>query len=239
MTTPDIIFYTAKVCPYAQRVELAFQEAKADLTRYEINLQNKPDWYATRVNPASKVPAVVYGSPKSNPESPTPESAKIAESLVLLEFIADLYPDSGLLPKDPVERARVRFFIDAFSTKVFPHYSAFFFRGEAPDAFLKAVAEIQDLLPPNGDAQFAVGDHFTIADAAIVPFLARWELHLQNDLGKFAEGTGPRVYEELFRSERFARLQKYYANVSGRESFKNSFDSVYLLTMAKKRLGRE
>ncbi|KAN0130518.1 hypothetical protein V8E53_011604 [Lactarius tabidus] len=238
MATPDLIFYTAKVCPFAQRVELAFQEAKADVTRYEINLQNKPDWYATRVNPASKVPAVVYGSPKSDPENPTPESAKIAESLVLLEFVADLYPDSGLLPKDPVERARVRFFIDAFSTKVLPHGFAFVLRGEAPDAFLNGVAEIQDLLPP-GDAQFAVGDHFTIADAAIAPFLCRWELHLKNDLGKFAEGTGPRVYGELFRSERFARLQKYYANISGRDSFKNSFDSEYLVTAAKKYLGRE
>ena len=119
----------------------------------------------------------------------------------------------------------MRFFIDAFSTKLFPQHSALFFRGEAPDAFLKAVAEIQDLLPP-GDAQFAVGNHFTIADAAIAPFLLRWELYLQKDIGKYAEGTGPRVYDELFRSERFARLQKYYANISGRDSFKNSFDSV-------------
>ena len=170
---------------------------------------------------------MVYGSPKSDPENPSPESAKIAESLVLLEFVADLYPDSGLLPKDPVERARVRFFIDALSTKLFPHYAALFYHGEASGPFVAAVAEIQELLPPS--AQFAVGGHFTIADAALAPFLGRWELHLRNDLGKFPEGTGPRLYQELFRSERFARLQKYYANVSSRESFNNSFDSVRLL----------
>jgi glutathione S-transferase len=40
------------------QVELALQEAKADMTRYEIDLQNKPDWYASRVNPASKVRAL-------------------------------------------------------------------------------------------------------------------------------------------------------------------------------------
>ncbi|KAI9456841.1 glutathione S-transferase [Lactarius psammicola] len=237
MATPDIIFYTAKLCPYAQRVELAFQEAKADVTRYQIDLLNKPEWYASRVNPASKVPAVVCGSSKSDPENPPPESARITESLVLLEFVADLYPDSGLLPKDPVERARVRFFIDAVSTKVFPPFGAFFFRGESPDPFIAAVAEIQELLPPAG--QFVVGDHFTIADAAIAPFIGRWELNLRNDIGKFAEGTGPRVYQELFQSERFARLQKYFANISSRESFKNSFDSEYLLAIAKKRLGRQ
>ncbi|KAH9016121.1 hypothetical protein EDB85DRAFT_2021780 [Lactarius pseudohatsudake] len=222
MATPDIIFYTAKV-------EFAFQEAKADVTRYSIDLANKPEWYASRVNPASKVPALVYGSPKSDPENPSPESAKIAESLVILEFIADLYPDSGLLPKDPVERARVRFFIDAVSTKVAPPCFTFIFGGESPDAFIAAVAEIQELFPPA--AQFA--------DAALAPFLGRWELLLRNDLGKFEEGTGLRVYKELFQSERFARLQKYYASISSRESFKNIFDPEYLVAMAKKRLGRQ
>ena len=170
---------------------------------------------------------MVYGSRKSDPENPSPESARIAESLILLEFVADLYPDSGLLPKDPVERARVRFFIDAASTKLFPAFVAFFYRGEASEPFVAALAELQDLLPPA--AQFAVGDHFTIADAAIAPFIGRWELNLRNDVGKFAKGTGPRVYEEVFKSERFARFQKLYENISSRESFKNSFDAVRMI----------
>ncbi|KAH9016118.1 glutathione S-transferase [Lactarius pseudohatsudake] len=195
---PKLTLRILQICPYAQRVEIAreiaFQEAKADVTRYSIDLGNKPEWYASRV------PALVYGSPKSDPENPSPESARITESPVLLEFVADLYPDSGLLPKDPVERARVRFFIDAVSTRVSPATAAFFFRGESPDAFI---------------ATFAAGDHFTIADAAIAPFLARWELQLRNDVGKFAEGTGPGVHKELFQSERFARLQ-YFANISSR-----------------------
>lgn len=165
----------------------------------------------------------MYGSPKSHPESPSPESAKLTESVVLLEFVADLYPDSGLLPKDPVQRARVRFFIDVVSNKVLPPYIAFFLRGEAPDSFIAAAAEIQELLSPSG---FAVGDHFTIADAALAPFLGRWELNFRNDVGKYPEGAGSRVHEVLFQSERFARLQKYFTNISSRQSFKNSFDSV-------------
>ena len=167
----------------------------------------------------------MYGSPKSDPEHPSPESVKLAESLVLVEFVADLYPDSGLLPKDPVERARVRSFIEV-TTKVSQPFVAFLYRGEAPDNFIAAVAEIQELLSPSG---FAVGDRFTIADAALAPFLGRWELFFRNDVGKYVEGTGPRVYQELFQSERFARLQKYFANISSRQSFKNSFDSVRLL----------
>lgn len=171
-----------------------------------------------------QVPALVYGTPRSDPEHPSAESAKLAESLVLLEFVADLYPDSGLLPRDPVERARVRVFIDTLN-KLSAPYAAFFFRGEAPDNFIATLAEIQELLQPSG---FAVGDHFTIADAALAPFLGRWELELRNDVGKYAEGTGPRVHEVLFQSERFSRLQAYFANIASRQSFKNSFDPVRL-----------
>lgn len=176
----------------------------------------------------------MYGSPKSDPEHPSPESEKIAESLVMLEFVADLYPDSGLLPKDPVQRARVRFFIDAVVNKFFPPYVAFFYRGGSPDNFIAGVAEVQELLPPSG---FAVGDGFTIADAALAPFLSRADLFLRNDIGKYVEGTGPCVHETLFRSERFGRLQKHFRNISSRQSFKNSFDSVSVLRLETDWLG--
>ncbi|KAI0366043.1 hypothetical protein BV20DRAFT_1055923 [Pilatotrama ljubarskyi] len=56
-----ITLYSAKICPSSQRVEIALAEAKAQFTRYEIDLQNKPEWYALKVNPASKVPAIAYG----------------------------------------------------------------------------------------------------------------------------------------------------------------------------------
>ena len=103
----------------------------------------------------------------------------------------------------------------------------FIYCGKSPDAFIAALTEIQELLPPT--TQFAVRDHFTIMDATIVPFLSRWELQLHNDISKFAEGTGPRVYEELFQSEHFGQLQKYFANILSHESFKNSFDLVRML----------
>lgn len=37
------------------QVELALAEAKADYKRFDVDLQNKPEWYAPKVNPASKV----------------------------------------------------------------------------------------------------------------------------------------------------------------------------------------
>ncbi len=37
------------------KVELALKESGLSYERYEIDLKNKPEWYAPKVNPASKV----------------------------------------------------------------------------------------------------------------------------------------------------------------------------------------
>lgn len=37
------------------KAELALKESKLPYTRFEIDLKNKPEWYAPQVNPVSKV----------------------------------------------------------------------------------------------------------------------------------------------------------------------------------------
>ena len=61
------------------------------------------------------MPAVTYGGPDVPPDQPSSESAKIAESLVLIQFFADLAPESDLLPQDALGKAKVRFFLDVFN----------------------------------------------------------------------------------------------------------------------------
>ncbi|KAJ3553877.1 hypothetical protein NM688_g3387 [Phlebia brevispora] len=158
-----------EVCPYAQRVEIALAEAGAEFTRYEIDLKNKPEWYLPKVNPVGKVPAIAYGGPKVPADQPSPESVKLNESLVLVEFVADLFPESGILPKDPV----------------LPNF-AVVSEGGDPEQLVKALVQIQDLLPPEG---FAIGE-YSAADIAITPFLARLKLSLENDLGGYPAGKG-------------------------------------------------
>ncbi|EMD34653.1 hypothetical protein CERSUDRAFT_86064 [Gelatoporia subvermispora B] len=228
----QITLYTAKICPYAHRVELALEEAKAKYTRYEIDLTNKPVWYAPEVNPASKVPAIAYGGPLVPADQPSPESVKIAESLVLLEFVADLFPEAHLLPSNPVLRAKARFFIDAISTKVTGTWYSFFRKGGSPDEFFTGLEVIQALLPPSG---FAVGE-YSIADAAIAPFLARAWVNLENDTGAWKEGDGATVLATL-QSARFARLNQYIQDLEARPNFKATFDKEYIAESFKRRFG--
>jgi glutathione S-transferase len=155
---------------------------------------------------------------------------------VLLEFVADHFPNSSLLPSSPVLRAKTRFFIDAFSTKFVPASYAFI-AGKGPsDGLLNAIEQLQELMAPSG---FVIGDGkvFTNADAAIIPFFARMEVGLKNDLGGFEEGEGKKVWETLMTEGRFARWRKYWADVKARESFKNTFDEVkYCFEVLKPRV---
>ncbi|KAF7348708.1 Glutathione S-transferase [Mycena venus] len=210
----QITLYSAKICPFAHRVELALAEAKVGYNRYEIDLANKPEWYAPQSEPREQA----YGGPQVSPDLPSPESTKIAESLILVEFVADLYPESAILPKDPVQRAKARFFIDAVSTKFLPAYMGPVARGQPFEPFWDALEDLQRLLPE--DKKYAVGDEYTAADIAITPFLARMEVWMKNDIGAYKEGEGKKASEYFFGSGRFKRFVKYFEDIKARESFK-------------------
>ncbi|KAI0765393.1 hypothetical protein C8Q74DRAFT_1050999 [Fomes fomentarius] len=227
-----ITLYSAKICPFAQRAEIALAEAKAPFTRFEIDLQNKPEWYAPKVNPASKVPAIAYGGPKVSPDQPSPESTKIAESLVLVELIGDLFPESGILPKDAVKRAQARFFVEGVSSKLIPAWYGYQMRNAPIDDFYKAVEYLQGLLPEQG---FAVGE-YSLADIAVTPFLARGRISLANDIGAFPVGEGKKVWETI-TTGKFARFGTYIDDLFSRESFKATFDEAYVTEAFKKRFG--
>lgn len=168
-----------------------------------------------------KVPTIAYSGPIVPPDEPSPESHKVTESLVLLEFVADL--SNSLLPKDPVLRANARFFINTVSTEFVPTYISVLMAREPVEKLLASLKPVQALLPAEG---FAVGPEFTIADASIAPFLARMEVSLKNDLGAFEEGAGLNAWKILQNDENYARLRKYFDDLKARESFKQTFDEV-------------
>ena len=171
-----------------------------------------------------QVPAITYGGPPSPPEAPHPEAARIAESLVIVEFLAELFPSSGLHPSDLVQRARARHTITVFETQVFDAYIKFVF-GQQPGApLLDALAAFQARLPEAGG--FAVGE-WSIADVAAAPFMIRMPLSFEHDLGQYPEGEGKKVMEEL-RTPRFARLMRYIEDLKNHPSVRKTYDEVRL-----------
>lgn len=202
---------------------------------------NKPEWYTAKVNPVGKVrpspllrsstiltncmqiPAITYGGPKVSPDAPSDASVKLAESLVILEFLADLFPSAGLLPADPVARAKARFFISVFDSKVFEGFKNAIFMGKPLSELLDALAALQALLPPTGFA--AGGSALTIADMAAAPFLGRIYMLLAHELGNYPLGEGKKALDVL-KGERFARLNEYMEDIKAQPCWKATWDEV-------------
>ncbi|KAG1724075.1 hypothetical protein EDD22DRAFT_933984 [Suillus occidentalis] len=226
----QLTLYLHKLSPYSQKIEVALIEVNAPYRGHHVDLSNKPEWFTNIVNPVGKVPAVAYGGPIVDPENPSPLSTKIAESSVILEFLADLYPDSGLLPKDPVLRAKVRFFNDA-TTKLVegPFYDFILGRGSYEN-IVKGIEFIQGLLEEGKD--FAVGDHYTIADACISPCLTRLKVVTETDIGKFPVGMGSKLGEEL-KEPKFAKFTKYVDRMLERPSLKQTYDKEAVIMYFK------
>lgn len=171
------------------------------------------------------MPALTYGNPEVPADQPSPESTKITESLILVEFVNDLYPEANLLPKDPVLRAKARLFADAVANKLERTQYRVINLGvkEETDLLVQAFDYIQSLLPQKG---FVVGE-FSFADIAIGPFLARIELLLSNDLGDWpaGQGEGPKLLE-LLQQPKLARIWEYARDIQARPSFVATWDKV-------------
>ncbi|KAI0699166.1 hypothetical protein C8T65DRAFT_729108 [Cerioporus squamosus] len=220
----QITLYANRVPAFSHRMFLALEEAKADYTLYAFDIwYAKPDWFDPKINPLGRIPALTYGGPKTPPDQPSAESAKLGESLALIEFVADIFPESGLHPADPVVRARARMINNFFDTRFFPLFWDFFFEGkpEARAPLLEVVETLQGLLPETG---FAVGI-WSMADVAIAPFLVRLPMQLENDIGKQSTEEGNKMLRAL-REPRFTRMMTYIQEVKQRPSWKATYDEV-------------
>lgn len=118
------------------------------------------------------------------------------------------------MPKDPVGRAKTRFFVNAADTR-------FTFRAQSDEELDKSLEYMQSLLP--SDAKYAIGDEFTIADAAFAPALAFFDIILR--LKSFTPEGKKR--QEI--ANKYEKLWKYLDRVKERECFQKAYAEVSLL----------
>ncbi|KAH9930511.1 thioredoxin-like protein [Epithele typhae] len=217
----QITLYGRNESPYNHRVAITLAEVGAKYTMYILPAGDKPAWYTEKVNPTGKIPSISYGGPATDPASPSPESRKIPESLVIAEFIADLHPGTTLVPADPLKKADMRLFITLWDGKGMEHFRGFLFGAVTIEAYLAFFEELQARLSPTG---FAVGE-FSLADVAMAPFLLRSEMALKNEIGKYAVGDGKKVLDAL-AEPKFARIRKYTEDLKEWPSVKKTYDEA-------------
>lgn len=175
MSNP-LIFYFGSGSPYAWKVWLALEHKKLTYETRRLSFDNgdlKTDEF-TAINPRQKVPALVDNG------------FAMYESVAILEYLEDRFPDSGepLWPKDVQARAVARrraaevvAYIDPINDRIFDEFFGTDGRDEtlnavAIDATKKALstelAHVEDWL----DEFYLAGENLTGADFTLYPYLA-------------------------------------------------------------------
>jgi glutathione S-transferase len=142
--TPGLKLYDAARCPYCARARIALAEKGLVWETIEVDLSDRPAWIY-ELNPSGRVPVLDDGF-------------VLPESLLIMEYLDERYPEKPLLPADLVERARARLIVHRFDDDLGDDYYAF--RRGDPNAL---VAKL-DALELGGSLY---------ADIAYVPWVIR------------------------------------------------------------------
>lgn len=160
----------------AYRTRIAFnlkgiqpEMVEVDL-RAAANDQDKPDYRS--INPQALVPAL------------TVEDTTIAQSLAIIEYLDETHPDPPLMPRSPVNRARVRAMALAIACDMHPlnnlrvlNYlrSPLGHDEETVNAWYRHWIAVgfsgleQDVRRATGDGRHMFGQAVTVADIYLVP----------------------------------------------------------------------
>jgi glutathione S-transferase len=146
-----------KLCPYVQRAVIALTEKGVAFERIDIDLANKPDWFAA-ISPLGKTPVLQVGD------------VAIFESAVILEYLEETQP-KPLHPADPLSRAEHRAWIE-FGSAVLNDIAGFY---AAPDqaAFEAKTSQLEQrftrLERRVAASPWFDGESFSLVDAVFGP----------------------------------------------------------------------
>jgi len=107
-----ITLYDAARCPYCARVRIALAEKRIAYEPVEIDLSNRPAWLYEK-NPAGRVPVLEE------------DTLILPESVVIMEYLEERYPEPALLPADPAARGLERLRVLRFDDELGRDYYAF------------------------------------------------------------------------------------------------------------------
>jgi len=150
-----------KLCPYVQRAAIVAAEKHIDFERIDIDLANKSDWFLA-ISPTGKVPVLEVLDDAGRVHV-------LFESAVIAEYLDEI-SGNAMLPSDPLQRARVRAWIEYASATladIGKLYSAPDFAGF--EAAIGAIAARFEALENEIAGPFFAGSRFGLADAAFAP----------------------------------------------------------------------
>ena len=111
-----LTLYDAARCPYCARARIALAEKGLGYETVEVDLDHRPAWMVELNPPGGRVPVIDEGG------------FVLPESVVIMEYLEERYPEPALLPADAADRASARLLIERFDRFGDPYYDIYFKR---------------------------------------------------------------------------------------------------------------
>ncbi len=180
------LYYAPGACSLASHI--ALQESGLPFEIDKLNVPSKTTSAGEdymQLNPKGYVPAIRLN-----------DGSVLTEGAVILQYIADQKPDSGLAPKAGTrERYRLQEWLNFIGTEIHKSYGPLFNKTTTDDAknsarilLSKRLAYVESQL---ANKPYLMGSSFTVADAYLFVTLS-WSDHAGFDLGPF-----PRIKEYI------------------------------------------
>lgn len=163
--------YWRSSCSWRVRIALNFKGIAAEYVPVHLVRDGGEQYHVDqrRINPMAQVPTlVVNGRP-------------LSQSVAILEFLEETFPEPTMLPRDPFERAKVRQLVEIINSGIQPLQNLSVLKrltaegwdpdrvqNWAADWIKKGLLAYQEGLG-SIEAPYSVGDVITLADVVFVP----------------------------------------------------------------------
>ena len=100
--------------------------------------------------------------------------AVVYESAIIDEYLDEKYPDVPLMPKDPLQRARVRIWIDYCNTRL-QRAAGYIAHDYEVEKSREELREYLGTLNREMQGRVYIADDYSLADITYIPFFVRRE----------------------------------------------------------------
>jgi glutathione S-transferase len=154
-----LTLYDADRCPYCARARIVLAEKGIEWETVAVDLDDRPAWIYEK-NPLGRVPVIEE------------DGLVLPESVVIMEYLEERYPEPPLWPADAAERALARLLVERFDRLSGPYYKVR--RGDeaARPELDERFAELDALLE---ERPFLTGPAYGLADIAYLPWVIRMD----------------------------------------------------------------
>jgi glutathione S-transferase len=152
-----LTLYDAERCPYCARVRIVLAEKGIEWETVAVDLDDRPAWIYEK-NPLGRVPVIEE------------DGLVLPESIVIMEYLEERYPEPPLWPADAAERALARLLVERHYRLSGPYYKVRRGDESARGELDAQLGELDALLE---ERPFLTGSAYGLTDISYLPWIIR------------------------------------------------------------------